>query len=137
MGKKLGLVVVAALLLTGCASGEPEAAPTVTVTAAPEVTAVAGPIEVSAATPEAEPSEAVDEEARYLRGIKAAWRTEVPADDQLLSAAALACEQLRAGIEVAELNLVTGGAPEDNAWHTSQVAMLAGSTVCPDVLPGL
>lgn len=136
MGKKLGLIVVAALLLTGCSSGEPESAPTVTVTATPDAVE-AKAIEVSDATPEAAPAEVVDEEARYLKGVKQAWRTEVPADAELLSAAALACEQLRAGAEANGLDLVTGGTPENNAWHSLQVAMLAGSTICPDALPDL
>lgn len=138
MGKRLGLVVIAALMLTGCASGEPEAAPTVTVTATPEAVAIqAAPIEVSGATPEAAPTEAVDEEARYLKGVKEAWRTELPADADLLAAATLACEQMLAGADIDSMELVTGGTPENNAWHSSQVAMLAGSTICPDALPSL
>lgn len=135
MGKKVGLVVIGALLLAGCASGEPEAAaPTVTVTAAPEAAVTAKSIEVSAATPEAEPAEEVDTEAYYLRAVKETWRTEVPADIDLLSAADLACEQMATGVQPYELNIVTGGTPENNAWHSSQVGTAASSIICPEVV---
>lgn len=137
MGKSLGLVVVGVLLLTGCASGEPEAAPTVTVTATPEAAVEAKAIEVSGATPEAAPAEAVDEEARYLNAVKQAWRTVVPSDTELLSVALLACDQMRAGAQSYELDIITGGTAEDNAWHSSQVGALASSTICTDVVPPL
>lgn len=133
MGKKLGLVVVAALLLTGCASGEPESAPTVTVTATPDAVE-AKAIEVSDATPEAAPSEAVDENAFYLRAVKQTWRTELPTDADLLSAAALACEQMATGVQPYELDIITGGTPENNAWHSSQVGTAASSILCPEVV---
>lgn len=134
MGKRLGLVVIAALLLTGCASGEPEAVPTVTVTATPEAAVTAKSIEVSAATPEAEPSEEVDAEAYYLRFIKPTWRTELPTDAELLSAANLACEQMTTGAQPYELDIITGGTPENNAWHSSQVGTAASSIICPEVV---
>lgn len=135
MGKCLGLVVFGALLLTGCATGEPEAAaPTVTVTATPEATGADGRVEVSAATPKAEPSEEVDTEAYYLRAVKETWRTEVPADIDLLSAADLACEQMVTGVQPYELDIITGGTPENNAWHSSQVGTAALSIICPEVV---
>lgn len=137
MGKYSGLVVIAALLLTGCASGEPAAAPTVTVTATPEADVEAKAIEVSGATPEAAPAEAVNEEARYLKGVKQAWRTEIPSDEDLLSVALLACDQMRAGVQTYELALISGGTAENNAWHSSQVGAIASSTICPDVVPPL
>lgn len=133
MGKKLGLVVVAALLLTGCSSSESEAAPAVTVTATPDAVE-AKAIEVSAATPEAAPAEDVDGDAFYLRAVKQTWRTEVPADADLLSAAALACEQMAAGVQPYELDIITGGTPENNAWHSSQVGTAASSILCPEVV---
>lgn len=132
MGKKVGLVVLAALLLTGCASGEPEAAPTVTVTATPEAMAAAGPIQVSAATPEAEPTEVVDKEAHYLDFVKPTWRTELPSDEDLLAAADLACEAMRAGARTSDLDIISGGTAENNAWHSSQVGVAAVSILCPD-----
>lgn len=135
MGKKLGLVVVAALMLAGCASGEPESAPTVTVTATPEATVEAKVIEVSPTAPEAAPVDVVDEEARYLKGVKPTWHTEIPSDEDLLSAAALACEEMRAGTQPYELGVVKGGTPEDNAWHSQQVGAVASSTICPEVVP--
>lgn len=137
MGKRLGLVVIGALLLTGCASGEPEAVPTVTVTATPEAAVTAKSIEVSAATPEPTPAEVVDQEAWYLKGVKQAWRTELPSDEELLSAALLACEQMASGVQTYELDIVSGGTPENNAWHSSQVGAAASSTICPEVVPPL
>lgn len=134
MGKRVGLVVLAALLLTGCASGEPEgAAPTVTVTATPDAVE-AKAIEVSDATPEAAPAETVDEDAFYLRAVKQTWRTELPNDADLLSAAVLACEQMATGVQPYELDIISGGTPENNAWHSSQVGTAASSILCPEVV---
>lgn len=141
MGKRLGLVVIGALLLTGCASGEPEAAPgssaTETVSETAEAQAQSRSIEVSDATSDPEPSESVDEEARYLEFIKRAWRTELPSDEDLLTAASIACEEMRAGKAAFELAVITGGTAENDAWHSSQVGAIASSTICPDAVPPL
>lgn len=137
MGKYFGLVVVGALLLTGCASGEPEAAPTAEASETAEARVQARSLEVSDATPAPEPSAAVDEEARYLDFVKRAWRTELPSDSDLLSVATIACDEMRAGKAAFELDLITGGTAENNAWHSSQVGAIASSTICPDAVPPL
>lgn len=137
MGKRLGLVVIGALLLTGCASGEPEAAPTPSASEATEAGVQSRSIEVSDATPEPEPSAVVDEEARYLDFVKRAWRTELPSDADLLAAAAIACDEMRAGKAAFELDLIAGGTTENNSWHSSQVGAIASSTICPDAVPPL
>lgn len=137
MGKNFGLAVIGALLLTGCASGEPEAAPAPTASETAEARVQSRSIEVSDAAPEAKPTEVADEEARYLEGIKQSWRTELPSDEDLLSVALLACEQMRAGTPPFELALVAGGTAEDNAWHSLRVGATASSTICQDAAPAL
>lgn len=137
MGKRLGLVVIGALLLAGCANGEPEAAPAPSATETTEAKVQSRSIEVSDAAPEPEAAESVDEEARYLEGIKPSWRTELPSDEELLSAALLACEQMRSGVAPFELEIVSGGTPEDNDWHNLRVGATASSTICQDAAPAL
>lgn len=137
MGKRLGLVVIGALLLAGCASGEPEAAPTPSESETAGAQVHARSIEVSDATPEPEASEPVDEEARYLEGIKPSWRTALPSDEDLISVALLACDQMRSGTQPFELDLVSGGTVEDNAWHSLRVGATASSTICQDAVPAL
>lgn len=140
MGKRLGLVVIGALLLTGCAAGEPEAAASASATETAEAQVQARSVEVSDSTPEATATETADadgEEGRYLRIVKQAWRTETPADEDLLAAAAIACDEMRAGKAAFELAIITGGTDENNAWHSSQVGAVASSTICPDAVPPL
>lgn len=128
MGKKLGLVVVGALLLTGCASGEPEAAPapTVTVTATPE----AAPIQVQAVPTE----EAQNPEVAYVEAVKENWYGEPPTNEELISAGLFACEQYPTVEHYTEITAVQG---ED--WQAQdnnlRVVVTAGRTLCPEFDP--
>lgn len=130
MGKRLGLVVVGALLLTGCAGGEPEAAPTVTVTATPEAAVEAAPIQAQAAPTE----DAENPEVAYLEAVKENWYGEPPVDDELISAGLFACEQYPTVEHYTEITAVQG---ED--WQAQdnnlRVVVSAGQTLCPEFDP--
>lgn len=134
MGKRLGLVVIGALLLTGCAAGEPEAAtPTVTVTATPEAptAAKAAPL---AAQPEAAPTEAApaeDPEAAFLGSMERNWMGELPAKDELLAAAEYACTQLAAGVGHSDFKAVEGDS-EAAAENDILLTVNASRTLCPE-----
>lgn len=144
---KLGVVAVLVIALGGCAAGaasEPAendaaevaatAEATVEPTIAPTETAepVAAPIEMSAApidpaTPWGEAGfESSD--AWFLASMDAVWVGEMPTDDQLRGAGALACEQMASGTSTADVIAVTGEGSEDN---NQKVATYAAITLCP------
>lgn len=130
MGKKLGLVVIGALLLTGCASGEPEAAPTVTVTATPEAAAIqaqAAPEETAAPGAFGNP----EDDDFFVKGIEFVWRGERPTDAQFISAAKLACEQMDAGTSRDAVTVTSGAGPEDDAWNNQHIGQYAAQIYCP------
>lgn len=134
MGKYSGLVVIAALMLTGCASGEPEAAPTVTVTATPEAAVIqAAPIEAS-------PTETQDasgmfgnpeDDEFFVKSIEFVWRGERPTDEQFVGAAKLACEQMEAGAEWDAVTVTSGAGAEDDAWNNQHIGQYADQIYCP------
>lgn len=131
MGKRLGLVGVGALLLTGCASGEPEvAAPTVTVAATPE----AAPIQAQAAPEETEGPGTFgnpEDDDFFVKSIEFMWRGERPADEQFVSAAKLACEQMEAGAPWNAVTVTSGVSPEDDAWNNQHIGQYADQIYCP------
>lgn len=134
MGKKLGLVVIGALLLTGCASGEPEAAPTVTVTATPEVVVPseeAAPLAVQNQPAPTEDAAPADPEAAFLAAMDRNWMGELPASDELLAAGRYACAQFDAGLRHSDFTSVQGdsGAAMEN---NSLVNVNASRTLCPE-----
>jgi len=53
-------------------------------------------------------------DAFFLKGIKTAWVGEMPTDQQLLDAAALACKQHKAGQEIQVVNGTTEAADNNN-----------------------
>lgn len=115
MGKRLGLVIVGVLLLTGCASGEPEAAPTVTITATQEAQATVEP-----------------DTDEYLAAATAQWRGEqVPAEPQLIEYGELVCETMRVGDAPP---LVLPG--ESTADMVDNIAIIsaAQNELCPELL---
>lgn len=134
MGKRLGLVVVGALLLTGCASGEPEAAPTVTVTATPEAAVEAAPIQAQAAPEETAAPGTFgnpEDDDFFIKGIEFVWRGERPTDEQFVSAAKLACEQMEAGTPWNAVTVTSGAGPEDDAWNNQHIGQYADQIYCP------
>lgn len=131
MGKKIGLVAVAALLLTGCSStelaSEQVAAP---VSAAPE----AAPIEAKAAPEETAGSGQFgnpDDDDFFVKSIEFMWRGERPADDQFISAAKLACEQMEAGTPWDSVQVTSGAGAEDDAWNNKHIGQYADQIYCP------
>lgn len=134
MGKRLGLVVIAALSLTGCASGEPETAPTVTVTATPEATVEAAPIQAQAAPEEAEGPGTFgnpEDDDFFVKSIEFMWRGERPTDEQFVSAAKLACEQMEAGTPWDAVTVTSGAGPENDAWNNQHIGQYADQIYCP------
>lgn len=135
MGKYFGLVIIGALLLAGCAAGEPEAAaPTVTVTATPEAAPIqAAPIEASPT--ESQDSHGVfgnpEDDEFFVKSIEFAWRGERPTDEQFVSAAKLACEQMEAGATWDAVTVTSGAGPEDDAWNNQHLGQYADQIYCP------
>lgn len=130
MGKRRGLVVVGALLLTGCASGEPEAAPTVTVTATPE----AAPIQVQAA-PEKTAAPGMfgnpEDDEFFIKGVEFVWQGERPSDEQFISAAKLACEQMDAGASWNTVQVTSGAGSEADTVNNEAIGQYAAQIYCP------
>lgn len=115
MGKYFGLVIVGALLLTGCASGEPEAAPTVTVTATPE------------AAPTAEP-----DTEQFLESATAQWRGEqIPPEPQLIEYGEQVCDTMRAGEAPP---LVLPGESTADMMDNMSIIGAAQDELCPELL---
>lgn len=115
MGKKLGLVVIGALLLTGCASGEPEAAPTVTVTATSEASATA--------EPDAE---------QFLESATAQWRGEqIPSEPQLIEYGEQVCDTMRAGEAPP---LVLPGESTADMIDNIAIISAAQDALCPELI---
>lgn len=132
MGKRLGLVVIGALLLTGCAGGEQEAAPapTVTVTATPE----AAPIQAQAAPEETAGPGTFgnpEDDDFFVKSIEFMWRGERPTDEQFVSAAKLACEQMETGTPWDAVAVTSGAGPEDDAWNNKHIGQYADQIYCP------
>lgn len=131
MGKYFGLVVVGALLLTGCASGEPAAAPTVTVTATPEaapIQAVSAPEETAAAGTFGNP----EDDDFFIKSVEFVWRGERPTDEQFVSAGKLACEQMDAGAAWNAVAVTSGAGAEDDAVNNEAVGQYAAQIYCPE-----
>lgn len=130
-------VAVLLTLLVGCSTpAEPDA---VTLSAAPVVTATDTPVPpLTAETPDADVSEAG---ATPKTAFLAELRAKLPAgssipdasDEQLLTAAAEACEQMSSGTDFAEVSVIDGEQPnglgirEDSAL----IAAVARKSVCP------
>lgn len=130
MGKRLGLVVIGALLLTGCASGEPEAVPTVTVTATPE----AAPIQAQAAPEEtATPGEFgnPEDDEFFIKSVEFVWQGERPSDEQFVSAGKLACEQMDAGATWDTVQVASGVGVEADKLNNEAVGQYAAQIYCP------
>lgn len=143
MWKPALVAAVIVVALSGCAAG-------VEVSAA----RVAAPVEVSAAT--SEPSETsepvaapitmtpvdpatqseaqkagfVDESDWFLRSIKASWTGDLPSDEALLGASALACQALEGGASRDSVTVVEGDgeAATLNNRNTVGYAIMA---ICP------
>lgn len=132
MGKNLGLVAIAAVLLTGCAStGEPQAAETVTVTATPEaapITAEAVPEETEGPGTFGNP----EDDEFFVKSIEFVWRGERPTDEQFIGAAKLACEQINAGTPWNTVQVTSGAGAEDDAWNNQHVGQYAEQIYCPE-----
>lgn len=133
MGKLGGLALIALLALTGCsAPAASSPAPTVTVTATATATAAPTAITMTGeATKSAQPyptGKVGDPEvdAFFLKGIKTAWAGEMPTDQQLLDAAALACKQRESGQKVQ----VVTGATEDAANNNRNLATYSRQMYC-------
>lgn len=121
MGKKLGLVAISALMLTGCAAGEPKAAPTLTTAAAPE------------ATPDAALGVTADNvEDVFLQLATTNWRGDImPSDSQLIEYGEQVCEVQRAG-EMPPL--VLPGSTQADMVDSVAIISAAQQTLCPEFL---
>lgn len=127
MGKKAGLVVIAALLLTGCASGEPEAAPTVTVAATPE--AAPEPVATTSATDE---DSITSETEAYLESATAQWQgASMPVATDLIAYGEQVCETMRAGEAPP---LVLPGETTADMRDNMSIISAAQDELCPELL---
>lgn len=139
-GQLVGFAVVAVLALSGCASAGASA--DVAKSAAPEVAAAAEATEEPAAAPitmepaatedqtEAQKAGFVDENDWYLRSIKSSWSGDLPTDDQLLGAAALACASAQDGAAADDIVVVQGEG--DDAFYNNRNAVnYAIMALCP------
>lgn len=138
MWKPLIGIAAAALVLglAGCTSGAPSAPDT-----SPE-TAESGPL--TAEKPAAETTEGTPEE-QYLEHMRARIKedrppdlaTQIPnaTDQQLLDAAADACEQLAAGVELTHVQVVEGEAANQTGYFVDSldIANAAVEFICTDV----
>lgn len=132
MGKKLGLVVIAALMLTGCAAGgeEPQAVETVTMTATPEaapIQAQAAPEETAAAGTFGNP----ENDNFFVKSAAPALVGEAPSDADLVGAAKLACEQMDAGTPWNTVAVISGIDPESDAHNNEVIGQYAAQIYCP------
>jgi PBP1b-binding outer membrane lipoprotein LpoB len=139
---KAALAVLAvAALLSGCSAAveAPSAgrtAPAVAETATPEPTATveptAAPVTIEpTATPNPEFNGFASQEDWYLRGLAGALSGKPPSDDDLIGAGMLACEQLRSGVALADVRVVSGAgelADQDNRNIVGQ----ATQVYCPE-----
>ncbi len=123
-------VLATALLLTGCASGAAQtdgSGAAVAQSAAPDtMDATAAPEPDSTGTSEID-------EATFLRGAKAAWRGDVPSDEELIAAGRLACDQLAAGTTADAVRVVVGDG-DDADWNNQKLVTYGAQTYCPEFL---
>lgn len=139
----LGVAAVAVVLaMSGCGAsveaGQPaKSAVGTTATSAPVETsaATAAPITMPPVDPatqsEAQKAGFIDENDWFLRSVKSTWLGgDAPSDDELLSAASLACEELGNGSPRDAVTVVVGDG-EDAATNNSNAVWYAVMALCP------
>ncbi|MDR2294678.1 MAG: DUF732 domain-containing protein [Microbacterium sp.] len=135
------------LALTGCsAAAEPQSGYVVESDPEPVETLASSPAPpLVAESPAAGTDEtAKTPESEYLREVRAQMEqpiSQIPkdaTDDQLLAAADKACELMRAGTVMSEIQLIDGETPNpstNNLRDSGVMADAANRHLCPDVTP--
>ncbi|MFF8187741.1 hypothetical protein ACF044_10835 [Microbacterium sp. NPDC016588] len=132
---KRGLIAagaVAMLLLTGCTATDQAASNDTGSPAAP----AASEAPLVAETPTAARSEVSTPEAAFLAQVREVLPadTVIPnaTDEQLLAAAAAACEQMAAGIDFSAVKVIDGEEANDLGVHreSALIAAVARKTIC-------
>jgi hypothetical protein len=127
MGKLGGLILLAALALTGCAA---QAAPAPSESAAPlkgVAPLVAAPAPTATLAPEFTDPTNLD---KFLAGVKKNWRGgEIPADDVLVGRGAEACVQFGKGLDMGEIGAL-GGTTEIEWDNAGAIAVYASRNFC-------
>jgi len=133
MGKLGGLALIAALALAGCAA---QTSPEASAPAGPlsgVAPLVAAPIPAQDAPAVASPTLSVaDGTALFFKSAKYRWVGQPPADDVLLAAGKLACQQMLSGTDVTAVKVVEPGAGEDQSLA---IAVAAQDGLCPETIP--
>lgn len=73
----------------------------------------------------------MDPDEFFLKGMAASWVGELPADEELLSAAKLACEKLASGEEIDTVT-VAEGTDETSTSNNNQLVHIAAQVYCPE-----
>jgi hypothetical protein len=131
MRKLGGIILLSALGLAGCAApAVSDPAPTTTVTA----TATAAPISArSIPTPASQASIGpVEDVALFLKSAKSRWVGTPPADDALIGAGTLACQEMRSGTDVTAVKVVDSSRDKDQSLA---IAVAAQDGLCPETIP--
>lgn len=133
MGKLGGLVLIGALALTGCAAQTSPSAerPAPSAVIAPLVGAAPIPAQDAPAVASPTPS-AVDGTALFFKSAKYRWIGQPPADDVLLGAGKLACQQMLSGTDVTAVKVIEPGAGADQSLA---IAVAAQDGLCPETIP--
>ena len=117
--KLIALIAVSAVALVGCAGPESNAEP-----AGASSTPAAAPLimsaeEAEASSPTVDPTgvamrneQAGEEFLKAMDPSFSGWTGELPAENELLSAAQLACEQLRGGTDFLDTEVIEGSVYE-------------------------
>lgn len=135
MRKILGTLAIAVLALTACSA--PAETPSIQpfVGSAPEVTITAAPIPAqSTADTETMATGGFGDpatDAAFLEGVKDGWAGSTPSDDELVSAAKLACDEFAKGVPYRDMRLVEGVADED-LNNGIRIAVYASRNYCTD-----
>jgi len=135
--------IVLLIGLTGCGAatveadgvGQGSSAPSEAPRAEPSSVPTAAVIEMEAA-PDIDPATPWGEsgfesaDAWYLASMGSTWQGEQPADEQLIGAGMLACQELAQGVALDTIVVVTGDTP-DAVLNNSRTVNYAQMALCP------
>lgn len=132
---QVAAVAVIALALAGCSATVTDAAEKVASSSAPveSVSPTSSPVAIGDPTADADPTANFNgfgsQREWFLRTLDDALSGEPSADDDLIGAGMLACDQLRAGTPADEVRVVEGGTDQDNL----NIRQAAVQVYCPEL----